>query len=83
MKKTANAWIHDMAQALGSVVDDVPKGWLTTSQIRDELSVSIGQAETFIRRALRAGQMQKKQFNIRCASGIKTVWHYAPKNLAS
>jgi len=76
-KKTANDWLQDLVNEIGGKEDQVPEGWMTAKQMTTELGMTIGQVETMLRRAEKAGKVSKKQFRIDTkGAGVKLIWHY-------
>ena len=78
-KENANEWLATLAAEIGGKPDKVPSGWMTLTQIQTELKMTLGEAETFIRRAEKEGQLQKKKFRIIKGAGSRDVWHYNSK----
>ena len=75
-KKTANDWLKELVDEIGGKEDEIPEGWMTAKDMTKELEMTIGQVETMMRRALRAGKVIKKQFRIDTkGAGVKLIWH--------
>jgi hypothetical protein len=76
-KKTANDWLKELVDEIGGKEDEIPEGWMTAKDMTRELEMTIGQVETMMRRALRAGKVIKKQYRIDTkGAGVKLIWHY-------
>jgi predicted transcriptional regulator len=76
-KKTANDWLKELVDEIGGKEDEIPEGWMTAKDMTKELEMTIGQVETMMRRALRAGKVIKKQYRIDTkGAGVKLIWHY-------
>jgi hypothetical protein len=78
-KQNANEWLELLAAEIGGKPEKVPAGWLTISQIQQQLEMTIGQTECFVRRAENEGKLQKKKFRIVTAAGTRDVWHFNSK----
>jgi len=76
-QKTANDWLKELVDEIGGREDEIPEGWMTAKDMTKELEMTIGQVETMLRRALRAGKVIKKQYRIDTkGAGVKLIWHY-------
>lgn len=76
-KQTANDWLKTLEIEIGGKAEQVPDGWKTMAQIHKELKMTIGEAETFIKRATKLGKIQKKKFRASTEGvGVRDVWHY-------
>jgi hypothetical protein len=78
--KTPNDWLQEIVKEVGAKEEEIPQGWMTVMDMTQELDMTIGQVEAMLRRAIRAGKIQRKQFRIDTrGAGIKSVWHYTKK----
>jgi hypothetical protein len=79
-KQNANEWLEVLANQIGGKEDTIPDGWMTMYQIKDEMGMTIGQAETFMNRAVKLGKVEKKKFRTNTeGAGVRDVWHYNKK----
>ena len=80
LRNSAHDWLHKMADEFGIGSDEVPIGWLTVQDICRMKDITTGEAEGFVRRAIEAGKMEKKQFRVKTGgAGLKKVFHYKGK----
>ena len=78
------SWIEKLEQKIRSEgVDSVPKGWMTTRQIADEMGLSSVRAGHIVRGQVRSGWMEKKNFRILVGDLVRPVPHYRPAEEAA
>lgn len=79
-KNNANSWLEILASEIGGRVDVVPEGWVTISQVQTSMGMTIGEAETFMRKGMKSGRVERKKFRVNtCGAGTRDVWHYNMK----
>jgi hypothetical protein len=78
-KKTApkcgNYWI-DMIVCASGIEDKIPEGWVTIEEFAAAKSIPPRTAEGIMKREMKAGNVQRKQFRRICGSKTIQVWHY-------
>jgi hypothetical protein len=80
LRNSAHDWLHVMADEFGVSPDIIPEGWVTVQDICKIKNITTGEAEGFVRRAVDAGKMEKKQFRVKSGgAGLKKVFHYYKK----
>lgn len=59
--------------------DSVPDGWITLSDMANQLSVPLTTMNSRLIKLMKLGKIQKKTFRINTGRGISPVLHYYKK----
>jgi hypothetical protein len=80
-EKTANGWLRELMEEshMTGKPDIVPDGWITLSNMANQLSVPLTTMNSRIIKLMKLGKIQKKGFRINTGRGISSVLHYYKK----
>ena len=71
--------LAEFCQELGKnmlPVDDVPPGWFTVSQLADQLGKSICNTSERVRKMVKSGLVERKDYTIQLEQRVRPVPHY-------
>jgi Mn-dependent DtxR family transcriptional regulator len=72
-------WLDALGAVLTKEADVVPKGWLDTRQVAQKMQVSPQSANLVIRKLLKHGMAEKRQFRRVTKRGLKPIPFYRLK----
>lgn len=80
-EKTANGWLKELMEEshMTGKPDSVPDGWITLSDMANQLSVPLTTMNSRLIKLMKLGKIQKKTFRINTGRGISPVLHYYKK----
>ena len=76
----ADADLAKWCEALttSAVGEEVPEGWLTTTQLAHKLNKAPSTMGKILYDAVRAGRCQRKNFRVPCGAHTRSIPHYRP-----
>ncbi len=76
--KDLKRWCDVLAQS-SIQIDEVPQGWFTTAQIADMIGKSVCTTSERIRKMVKEGSAERKDFRIQLEQRVRPVPHYRLK----